>query len=402
MARDARNRHASYATEEDAGPETAASDNRGNRSRPGDEIHVMFVVLSLGAGGSERVITTIANYWAQRGRTVSITSFDPPDMEPFYPLDERVRLVRLGLAPVTRPLLRAVARTAERIGALRRAFREARPDVVISFLTKANIMALQAARGLETPVIISERNNPYLQKFNALWRIARARTYRRAYAFVTMTEGAADFYPEAQRPRTRIIPNPINLPEGWRNRRGGSCVTAVGRLTGQKRFDLLIDAFADVAGDFPEWSLTIWGEGEARADLEGQCERLGLGDRIRLPGLTPEPGSWIETADLFALSSDYEGWPNVVLEAMAAGLPIVATDCPFGAREMLDGGACGLLVPTGSVEALADGLRRLMADRALRDKLGENAKSRAAAVYSTERIIAQWDVIAGEAAASRQ
>ncbi len=390
------------ATSEAATPADEESDETDDGAAPdlSDNVHVMFVVLSLGAGGSERVIATIANYWAQRGKTVSITTFDPPDKDPFYPLDERVRLVRLGLAPVVKPLARALARTGERIGALRRTFRSERPDVVISFLTKANIMALQASRGLEIPVIISERNNPHLQKFNALWRFARARTYRRAFSFVTMTEGAAAYYPEAQRPRTRIIPNPINLPEGWRNRRGGSCVTAVGRLTEQKRFDLLINAFADVADDFPEWSLTIWGEGEARADLERQCARVGLGDRIRLPGLTPEPGSWIETADVFALSSDYEGWPNVVLEAMAAGLPIVSTDCPFGAREMLDGGACGLLVPTANAAALAGGLRLLMSDRALREDLAAKAKARASAVYSTERIIAQWEALADEAASA--
>ncbi len=362
---------------------------------------VMFVLHSLGAGGSERVVTTIANVWAGEGRNVSIVTFDGRDTPPFYPLAENVRLFNLGLPAVSKPLWRALKRTNERITALRKTFADHKPDVVISFLTKTNIMTLEAAKSLNTPVIISERNNPNAQQFNRMWRTARARTYPRAFAFVTMTRGAAEYYPERQRPRTTIIPNPINLPEDWRNQRGGKILTAVGRLTEQKRFDVLIDAFAEIADDFPDWTLTIWGEGEDRAKLEAQRDALGLSERIKMPGLTPKPGAWIETADVFALSSDYEGWANVILEAMAAGLPIVSTDCPYSPGDLLDHGRSGMLVPTGDAHAFAGALSEVLADQTLRGRLGDNARE-ASRQYRTEKIVAQWDALVNAANAEQR
>ncbi|MEL7492242.1 MAG: glycosyltransferase family 4 protein, partial [Pseudomonadota bacterium] len=292
-------------------------------------------------------------------------------------------------------------RTNERITALRKTFADHKPDVIISFLTKTNIMTLEAAKSLKAPVIISERNNPNAQQFNRMWRTARAHTYPRAFAFVTMTRGAAEYYPERQRPRTTIIPNPINLPEDWRNQRGGKILTAVGRLTEQKRFDVLIDAFAEIADDFSDWTLTIWGEGEDRAKLEAQRDALGLSERIKMPGLTPKPGAWIETADVFALSSDYEGWANVILEAMAAGLPIVSTDCPYSPGDLLDHGRSGMLVSTGDAHAFAGALSEVLADQSLRDHLGDNARE-ASRQYRTEKIVAQWDALVNAAYAEQR
>ena len=369
-------------------PSTATP--RNIAANAGASPHVMFVLHSLGAGGSERVVTTIANFWASQGRKVSIVTFDKSSEPPFYPLADTVELFNLGLPSITKPVWRALQRTSDRIEAIRRTFMQARPDVVISFLTKTNIMALRAARGLGTPVIISERNNPNVQHFNRFWRTARAFTYPKAYAFVTMTQGAANYYPEKQRPRTTIIPNPINLPEGWRNKRGGKILTAVGRLTPQKRFDLLIEAFAMIADDFPDWSVTIWGEGEDREQLEHQRDTLGLSARISMPGLTPSPGAWIETADVLALSSAYEGWANVILEAMAAGLPIVSTDCPYSPGDLLENGESGLLTPPNDAHAFAAALSKVLGDAELRARLGVAAR-KASLQYSTEAIISQWD-----------
>ncbi|MEL7197066.1 MAG: glycosyltransferase family 4 protein [Pseudomonadota bacterium] len=357
---------------------------------------VLFVLPSLGAGGSERVVTTLANHWASEDRPVGIANFDAPDFEPFYPLAEQVDLFRLHLPPGSGGLAAQMRQTGHRIKALEEVYRQFRPDVVISFLTKTNIMALVAANASGVPVIISERNNPNLQTFNAFWRIARSRVYPKAFSFVTMTRGAAEYYPKKQRPRTRIIPNPVNLPEGWQKKRQGNTITAVGRLAEQKQFHLLIEAFAKIAPDFPSWNLTIWGEGGLRGDLEAQRAKVGLETRINLPGLTDVPGQWVETADVLAMSSAYEGWPNVIVEGMAAELPVVTFDCEHGPADMIEDGVTGLLVPQDNVPALSEALAKVLGDPDLRKSLAERA-GEASARYDTHAIADQWMAIVEEA-----
>ncbi len=371
-----------------------ASEQRAHDAR------VLFVLPSLGAGGSERVVTTLANFWAGQGREVGIANFDEAAFSPFYSLAPEVDLFRLDLPAASGRLPSQILQTRRRVKALMQIYREFEPDVVISFLTKANVMALLAASPSRVPVIISERNNPTLQHFNLFWRMARAYAYPKAFSFVTMTRGAAEYYPESQRPRTSIIPNPVNLPDGWDNHRKGNTITAVGRLTEQKQFHLLIDAFAKIAADFPSWNLVIWGEGAARAELEQQRSRLGLDDRIAMPGLTEKPGQWIETADVFVLSSAYEGWPNVIVEAMAAELPVVAFDCEHGVADMIDDGVTGRLVQQGDVPSLADALASVMRDGALRGALA-HAALEASARFNTEAIADQWMQIVEEANAPR-
>ncbi len=373
----------------------------GAASRLDHDARILFVLPSLGAGGSERVVTTLANYWARGGRQIGIANFDAPDFNSFYPLAHEIELFRLNL-PATRGCLPVqVQQTVRRVRALERVYREFKPDVVISFLTKTNVMALLAANRSPVPIIISERNNPTLQKFNRFWRMARAYTYPKAFSFVTMTKGAAEYYPSRQRPRTTIIPNPVNLPQNWENRRKGNTVTAVGRLADQKQFHLLIDAFASIAADFPGWRLVIWGEGAARAELENQRSRLGMDDRIVLPGLTDNPGQWIETADVLVLSSAYEGWPNVIVEAMAAELPVVAFDCDHGVADMIEDGVSGRLVPQGDVPALAKALATLLGSPDLRQDYALRAKE-ASARFNTDAIAGKWIDIVNEAMAWTQ
>ncbi len=362
--------------------------------------HILFVLPTLSAGGAERVVSILANHWASKGRRVDIATFEPAAMKPFYAIDRRIALHRLDLPPVSSPKWRAILRTAVRIRALRLLYRRVRPDVVISFLTKTNIMAIAAAAGARVPVIISERNNPAEQRFDRFWNLARAVAFPHAYSFVTMTERAASYYPKLQRPRTRIIPNPV-APLSLRNTKFGvGVLAAVGRLTAQKRFDRLIDAFARIAPEFPQWRLVIWGEGELRKQLEQQRDALGLRERIALPGLTNSPGQWAESADIVVLSSDYEGWPNVLVEALSVGIPVVAVDCDFGPKEILEDGACGLLAAKDDPESLSRALAQMMQDEGLRRLCSERGLARAEK-FAPAAIAAQWDDLISEAIAER-
>ncbi|MFN0192931.1 MAG: glycosyltransferase family 4 protein [Aestuariivirga sp.] len=350
----------------------------------------------LGAGGTERVVSIIANGWAERGWDVSIFAFAPANETPYYALHPKIAVCRLGLPPSPYPALQAMLATARRIAALRKALRQLSPDIVVSFLTRTNVKTIIATAGMDVPVVVSERNNPELQDVGIWWNWLRARTYPRAFGLVTMTKGALEFIPETLRQRGWVIPNPVIHPNVPARRPGNGVLTAVGRLVPQKGFDILLSAFAEVAPAFPEWKLVIWGDGPERANLEKIRDRLDLGRRVELPGLSARPGLWMETADAFVLSSRFEGWGNALTEAMAAGLPVVSFDCPWGPRDMIEDGVDGLLVPRDDGAALAKALATLLGDAPLRQRLGA-AASASARRFDPERIIELWNDVVNSA-----
>ncbi|SDM70040.1 glycosyltransferase family 4 protein [Ensifer sp. YR511] len=354
---------------------------------------ITIIVSALGAGGTEHVVSLVASHWARLGCAVTVITLEAPASEPYYKFDPRVAIERLDVPTEKATKLRAAWLVARRLHRLRSTITRSRPDFVLSFLTRTNVLTLVATRGLGLPVIVSERNNPAVQPFGPLWKWLQLRLYPRAFALVTMTKGALDYFSPEVRRHGRVIPNAINLPAGWENRRGNKMLTAVGRLTRQKGFDLLLEAFARIADTHPDWKLVIWGEGEARTELEAQRDALGLSNRVEMPGLTAKPGLWLETAEAFVLSSRYEGWGIVLLEAMAAGLPVVSFACDWGPTDMIADGEDGILVPNGDIAALADALSNLMADEALRARLAANAEANVRR-YDAAHILSQWDVVA--------
>ncbi|MCA0049703.1 glycosyltransferase family 4 protein [Mesorhizobium sp. B283B1A] len=362
--------------------------------------HVVIVLPGLGAGGTEHVVNVLANQWAARGWHVTLVTFEAPGPPPYYHFDPAVRIERLGLPQMKRSRLGAIGASARRIFLLRRTLKKLAPDVVLSFLTRTNVMSLAASRGLGLDVVVSERNNPALQDVGPVWRFLRAKLYPSAFGLVTMTTGALNYFSPAMRRRSWVIPNPVDLPATGKPRRNGAVLVAVGRLVPQKGFDLLLKAFANIRRDFPEWKLVIWGEGPDRAELEAERDRLGLQGCVEMPGVTSRPGIWVETADAFVLSSRYEGWGIVLLEAMAAGLPVISFDCQWGPREMVDNEKDGLLVENGSVDALAQGLRRLLGDEPLRKKLGAAAAA-SAARFTPEYVMQNWDQVIHAVLAAR-
>ncbi|MGH6898909.1 MAG: glycosyltransferase family 4 protein [Geminicoccaceae bacterium] len=362
-------------------------------------MRIALVITALGAGGAERVIIGLANAWAARGREVTLITFEPPGTPPYYELDPRVALRQLGVASAARPIWRALRQGVRRVRALRRTLRTIEPEVAISFLAKINVLTVLATRGLALPVIVSERNNPERQRFRATWRWLRARLYGVAYCVVAPSRGVLESFPRAIRLRGRVIPNPVDLTPPQPRRSGTRRLVAVGRLVHQKGFDLLLRAFARIAPEHPEWTLAIWGEGDQRRHLEALRAELGVRQQVQLPGLTERPGQWVEDAEIFVLSSRFESFGNVITEAMAAGLPVVAFDCPWGPGDILRDGEDGLLVAAEDVDALAATIRRLILDPELRHRLGE-AGMRNVRRFHRDAIVAQWEAVIGEAVAA--
>jgi GalNAc-alpha-(1->4)-GalNAc-alpha-(1->3)-diNAcBac-PP-undecaprenol alpha-1,4-N-acetyl-D-galactosaminyltransferase len=336
-----------------------------------------LVISSLQAGGAERVLSRMASYWAARGHDVEIVTYDRPDARPFYPLHADVRVRGLDLLRDSRHPLDAMWNTAVRVRRLRREIVRHRPDAVISFVHQVNVVTLMATRGLGLPVIVSERADPAQVRLAVPWVALRRWTYRHASRVVMQTPDAAAYFDDP-RIRITVIGNPVapappqvpiesgeygsvdNGPEAryW--------ITGVGRLVPQKGFDLLLQAFARIAPSHPSWALRIVGDGRERAALTELARTLGLADRVEFTGRVDNVFPLLAAADLFVLSSRFEGFPNVLGEAMAAGLPVIAFDCPSGPSALIRHEIDGVLVPVEDVAGLAAAMDRLIANPAAR------------------------------------
>lgn len=361
----------------------------------------MFI-SSLTVGGAERVMIELANHWAAQGWPITLIHYSGADMPPGFPLDPRVVEVRLGLHRVSRSPLSAVTNNLHRVKVVRRAIRDSRPDVVLSFM--ANVIALLATVGLRVPVIVSEHRGPR-GELSLPWSILREVTYRRAAFVVMLTNSALAHLSPALQRRGRVIPNPLPaafvaqpaLPAvSARAPSEAPVIMGLGRLGPEKGFDLLIRAFAQIATSRPGARLVIWGEGDERAALEDLCRREGVADQVALPGATRAPEEELLAATLFVLSSRKEGLPMALIEAMALGCAVIAADCEHGPADVIQHGVDGLLVPPDDVDALAAAMQGLLDDDARRLALAERAPG-VRERFTIEAVSARWEALFREA-----
>ena len=341
-------------------------------------MRITLVIATLGAGGAERVMTQMANYWAGHGHGVTLVTLDEAERD-FYVVHPAVARVGLGLARPSFGLRQALINNLDRIKALREAIRRSDPHVVISFVDKTNVLTLMATVGLSIPVVVSERIDPRHHGIERLGAFLRWVFYRRATALVIQTDGLRRWAHGLIDPRAvYVIPNPLAQEiegDGRPVKSGGTenVVVSMGRLVAQKGFDDLLKAFARCTRSRPDWSLVIIGEGPERDRLGALAAELGVQSRIRLVGRLADPFAILRRAELFVLASRYEGFPNALVEAMACGLPVVSTDCPSGPRDIIRQGVDGVLVPPDDVAALAEAMGRLMDDPLERRRLGARA-----------------------------
>jgi GalNAc-alpha-(1->4)-GalNAc-alpha-(1->3)-diNAcBac-PP-undecaprenol alpha-1,4-N-acetyl-D-galactosaminyltransferase len=352
---------------------------------------ITFVVGHLGLGGAERMICLMSAFWAERGDHTEIVTLTHGQRPPVYDVHPQVKWTDVDFSSVRRralPKLRTLACLRE----LRRAIRRTRPDLVVSFLSTTNVFTLLATLGMRVPVIVSERNDPHFDLMDPRRTRLREWLYPMATRLVVQTNGALNYFNGRSRQRGVVIPNPVVVPPGagLADPASSRVVVGLGRLAEQKRFDWLIEAFAKAAADRPDWTLEIWGEGDERASLEALVAKLGLRDRVRLPGLTRDAVSVLRRGSIFVLSSRYEGFPNALCEAMATGLPAVSFNCPSGPSDIVRHGTDGMLVPVGDVDGLARHLRLLITDSATRIALAKRAPE-VIERFSLARVMAMWD-----------
>lgn len=281
-----------------------------------------------------------------------------------------------------------------RVIRLRRALKSQRPEVVISFIDRTNITTLLAGQGLGIPTVVSERVDPSQEVLPTVWTRLRSRTYPKANVVVTQTHAAARWVKEAcPGASVIVVPNPVPVvadEQRWTPEYAKSIVLGIGRLHPQKGFDVLIRAFARCQSLHPEWRLEILGDGESRHDLEGLVQELGLVDRVSMPGAVSDVLGRLQVAGVFVLSSQFEGFPNALLEAMAVGVPAISTSCRSGPTDIVEHMRNGLLVPVADVNVMAAAMLKLMGDSALRAQLALNT-SEVAHRLGEETVFEQWD-----------
>jgi GalNAc-alpha-(1->4)-GalNAc-alpha-(1->3)-diNAcBac-PP-undecaprenol alpha-1,4-N-acetyl-D-galactosaminyltransferase len=345
-----------------------------------ETVHITFVISSLSSGGSERVMTIMANYWAAiPGKKVTLITLAAENTD-FYALRQEVKRVPLGLMAVSGNPWEALENNLWRLRRLRQEIRASEPDVVISFMDWMNVLVLLAGLTLNKPVVVSIRTDPRRHHIGRIWSLLRRLLYPRAHAVVVQSEEVRRWAQRfVRKEMIHTIPNPVALPAYRPNNAlgysspPGRTVIAMGRLGPEKGYDLLVRAFAQCAAKYPDWYLVILGEGEERGRLESLAGELGIVERVSIPGQVVGPAELLRQADLFVLSSRFEGFPNALLEAMACGLPVVSTDCPSGPREIIRDGVDGVLVAPEDIGALSAAMGRLMADEAERKRLASRA-----------------------------
>jgi glycosyltransferase involved in cell wall biosynthesis len=358
---------------------------------------ILFLVSSMAGHGAERVAATLVNAWASRGDQVVLMPTFSGRGECFYELSPAVRLIYL--ADLVTNKTRSAANQIARLRTLRQFIVTEQPDVIVSFLSNVNVAAVAASLGLKVPVIICERTDPFVVSRSRGLRLACRVSYPFATILMVQTQAVAAKYIAAgwSAKCLRVIANPI--PEQIVNIQHKPSATtkklllSIGRLNAGKQFDVLIRVFANLAARYPEWSLRILGEGELRASLQQQINDLNLADRIALAGQSAAIGEELAQADVFAFTSKYEGFPNVLLEAMGVGVPCISFDCPSGPREMSLDGQVALLVALNDEAALERELERLMQDADLRDTLGTQARASIIERFALANILTQWDTL---------
>lgn len=356
-----------------------------------DKLRVALVITAMGCGGAERQLARLATFLAQRGHHVKIIMLHGGEV--FYPVPSLVEAIPCPSGGVT-PLGRGWRRWRW----LQSVLTKWPAQVVVSFIDVANVVTLLAAPR-HLPVIASERTDPRWHRPAAPYRALRRFLYLAAARLVVQSDELRQWASRfTASGRVVVLPNPVfpvrEAPPADRPPR----VIGVGRLSPEKGFDLLLDAFACLAPRFPEWSVLILGEGSEREVLARKVQRLGLAGRVQMPGAVLDPASHLRQGDIFVLPSRYEGFPNALAEAMASGVAVVAFDCPSGPRQLIRPGVDGVLVPPGDTGALEQALARLTGDPGERRGLAARAPE-VVGRFPAQEILATWERLCREVVA---
>jgi len=360
---------------------------------------ISFLIYSLSSGGAERVTSSLANYWSKNDNEINIITIAGQDLD-FYELNRNVNRVSLNQSQIGKNLFNRLINNIKRILKIRKLLKTLKPDVVISMMDTANIYLAIAATGLPIIKIGSERTYPPAHDIGKIWNIIRRLVYRSLNCIVVQTKKTAAWVEKLPgNIYTRIIPNPViyPLPINIENqkfvdsviKKNEKYVLAVGRIVKEKNYPLLLNSFKKSGLIQEEWKLVIIGEGYERDNIIKLINDLEINDSVKLVGLVGNLSDWYQSASVFSLTSEFEGFPNTLLEAMAYGVPVVSVDCDAGPSDIITNYVNGILIRNYDEESLSNALYELASDKQLADKLSHHAKV-VRKKYSIETISGLW------------
>jgi len=381
-----------------------------------DRKKLLIFLGSLTGGGTERVVSSLSKYLAKKKFSVTVVTLDSTERD-FYRLDNKVQRIAMDVAGATAGIGKLFD-NIRRVYLFRKILKKQKPDIVLGMITRHAVISLIASAGLPVKVAVSERNYPAKRKNHSMWELLRSVFYRFADMHVVQTKKIAEWVEgNAGAKNVRVIPNsiswpiarfkPILLPENY-IQPAEKLILAAGTFKHQKGFDLLLKAAVKLLPYYPSWKLVILGEEKNESGSRGLREQFeniiaenGLIGRILLPGRAGNIGEWFERADIFVLSSRFEGFPNVLLEAMASGCASVSFDCDTGPSDLIKQKENGILVPPGETGALEAQIRHLIDNPALRKEISGKAR-KVREFYSEEKVLGEWAEVLQELLSSEK
>lgn len=352
--------------------------------------NIAFVISTLSHGGSERVVSLLANNLSLSNNVTIVLIGD--DKNKFYKISDNVKVINLDLLKKSRNKFEAVCNNILRVRKIRAALLQTKPDVVISFLFATNVLVLIASIFLDLKIIVSERNDPDGYKESSrVWNLLRRLVYPLAHCLVVQNKNIYSKF-EKYSKKVEIIPNPLVEQVVEKTLVKDSSIVqimAMGSLSEQKGFDTLIKSFHRSFIDNKKLRLKIFGEGHLRKKLEDLIKGFGLENVVELPGLCKNPPDEFNRSDIFILSSRFEGSPNALLEAMAFGVPCISTNCQSGPSEIIVDEENGILVPVDDVNILSEKINLLSENKKMREVFRQEAP-KVMNKYNVENISRQW------------
>lgn len=353
-------------------------------------MNLLLYTNQLCDGGAERVMSVLANELSELGHKVTlVTDYKSP--RDYFLSDNVDLVVNDGLYENKNQNF--IQRTFHRIYTVRQLCQKKEIDIVLSFLVNVNFRSLLATVGLKTKNIISVRVDPNIEYSKLKTRILASALYWRAKGIVFQTEEALRNFPWKTEEISAVIPNPLSdeFFGGVHNEVEPYTIVSAGRLTEQKNFPMLIKAFANLSSKYPQAKLKIYGQGHLKDKLTNLIDSLNINDKVDLPGNVSNLPEIYRDVTMFILCSDYEGMPNALMEAMAAGVPCIATDCDGGgARFLINDGINGFLIPKNNIDVLIEKMDLLLENKELRESISMNGASRSLE-FRKENIVMKWE-----------
>jgi len=354
--------------------------------------HIAFYISALRKGGAERVMVNLIEYFKGRGYRVSLVTQYSAECE--YEIDKDIERIYSDITSEEETDSRII-NFIKRYRKLQGIWKNLQPDVILSFIGLNNIMTILTTRRLHIPVAVAVRGDPKEEYAGKKLYTLAQKYFPKANLVILQTEDSKDFFNKSVNMKTVVLRNPLSkalleispIKSDAREKR----IVTAGRLDSNKNQAGIIKAFAGCVEKHPEYSLSIYGDGEDRTKLEQLAIDLGIAEKVEFTGNVPDVWERMKNAQIFVLNSYTEGMPNALLEAMSLGLACISTDCPCGGpKQIIKDGENGLLIPTGDDDKLFEKLSALLDKQEMIREIGEKSLV-IREEYSPEKVLSEWE-----------